>query len=411
MTAPEPNDGPGETEEARGGLGLPATLTLIAALVAVTAGAVVLIFRTEPTPERGGATKQTAMLVEVTRAEGGTFRPRFRATGTVRPAREVILRPRVEGRVVERAPSLDPGATVTAGETLVRLDPADYENTLAERESALRQARAELALERGRQTVAEAEVDLFEGTLGGDSRALALREPQLRAARARVAAAEAAVAQARLELERTTVTAPFDAHVLSRDVAVGSRVAAGDRLARLVGVARYWVEATVPVERLRWLRFPQDGERPGARARIRDRSAWPADVHRTGRLERVIGRLEDDTRLARVLITVPDPLARKADKPRLLVNGYVHVRIRGRPLADVVRLDRDLLRQEETVWVMADGELAIHEVTIATRDAEHVYIRDGLDAGERVVTSDLATIRDGAPLRLRGAGDDGEAGS
>jgi len=113
-----------------------------------------------------------------------------------------------------------------------------------------------------------------------------------------------------------------------------------------------------------------------------------------------------------VLVAVDDPLAQteaNAGKPRLMLDSYVQTRIRGRPLRGVVRLDRDLLRQNQTVWVMQDGELAIREVAIVALDSDYAYIRDGLSAGERVVVSDLATIKEGAPLRLRdGAGGGGQ---
>ena len=74
-----------------------------------------------------------------------------------------------------------------------------------------------------------------------------LREPQRLAAEARVQSARAAVEQARVDLGRTVIRAPFDAQVLSREVEIGSQVSPGDPLARLVGVDRYWVEIS-----LRW---------------------------------------------------------------------------------------------------------------------------------------------------------------
>jgi multidrug efflux pump subunit AcrA (membrane-fusion protein) len=192
--------------------------------------------------------------------------------------------------------------------------------------------------------------------------------------------------------------------VLSRAVNVGSQVAAGDELARLVGAQTYWVEATLPLSQLRWLEFPpEEGSGEASRVRVRQRGAWAPDSHRTGRLLRLIGEVDGETRMARLLVAVADPLAQEAahsGKPRLMLGSYVQARIRGRPLSDVVRLDRDLLRRDRTVWVMADGELAIRDVDIAVLDRTHAYIRAGLRPGERVVTSELATVEDGAPLRL-----------
>jgi RND family efflux transporter MFP subunit len=390
--------------------GWKAPLLLSLAVLLAAAAALAAIFLTEPTARREGATKETAMLVRVVPAEAGIYRPTITATGSVRPVREIVLRPRVASEVTAIAEAFDPGGRVAKGETLLRLDPSDFRHRLRQRRGDLREARAELALERGRQAVAEQEYRLLGEELSGVNRDLVLRQPQLRAARSRVETAQAAVDQAELDLSRTTITAPFDAHILTREVDVGSQVSAGDRLARLVGVDAYWVEATVPVAKLPWLALPEDGE-PGARVRVRDRGAWPEGQFRAGRLYRLIGSLGERTRLARVLARIPDPLAREAEGPRLLIGAYVHTRIRGRPLEGVVRLEREHLRKDDTVWVMADGELDIRAVEVVLRDANYAYIREGLSGGERVVVSDLATVKQGAPLRLAedsGAGGGGE---
>jgi hypothetical protein len=123
---------------------------------------------------------------------------------------------------------------------------------------------------------------------------------------------------------------------------------------------------------------------------------------------RLIGELEGRTRLARVLVGVDDPLARAGDtdEPRLLLGAFVEARLRARPVENVIRLDRDYVRKNDTVWVMADGRLRIAEVDIVLRDARYAYIRAGIDADARVVTTNLATVIDGARLRLRGEGDD-----
>ncbi len=386
-----------------GRFGWKAGLAVCGAIAAAGAGAVALIFATEPTAQRAGATKETAMLVDVVAAEAGDYRPTIVATGTVRPAREIVLRPRVEGQVIDHAPALSPGGVVAQGSALVRLDPADYRQTLQQRRNALEEAQAELRIERGRQEVAQKEFQLIDQSLSADNKALVLREPQLDAAQSRVASAQAALERARLQLARTTIEAPFDAQVIERQVDVGSQVAAGDALARLVGVERYWVEATVPVSKLRWLDFSEQRPDKGTPVRVHNRGAWGDGVHRQGHLYRLVGTLDEGTRMARVLITVADPMARDAagdDAPRLLLGSYVEARMAGERLRDVVRLSRDYIRGDGTVWVMADGELVIRDVAIAVSDQEYAYIRSGLEAGERVVTSSLATIEEGAPLRV-----------
>lgn len=382
------------------------TFLICILILLLGAGATAVIFFTEPKAVRETATKETAMLVEVAAVKRGTYRPTIVAMGSVAPEQEIILSPRIRGEVVARAPAFTPGGRVAEGETLLRIDPADYRNTLQERQSALERAVADLNIEMGRQDVALQDYRILDEELADEKKSLVLRTPQLKTARAQVRAARAAVEQARLELERTTIGAPFDAHILSREVNVGSQVAPGDRLGHLVGVETYWVEATVPIAKLRWITFPGAKGEKGAPVRIHNRGVWPEDTWREGYVDSLIGALDQQTRLARVLVAVPDPLALRpeaAQKPPLIIGTFLDAHIQAEEIADVVRLERDYLRQEDTVWVMNEGKLNIREVDIVFRDARYAYIVTGLQEGEQVVTSNLATVTEGARLRIAGA--------
>ncbi len=400
----------GETGQRGGGVAR-VILSLVACtlLIGGAAGASYLIFSSEPEAQQEGATRRTAALVETITADRGAYRPRLEVLGRVEPARDIILSPRVSGQIIDLRPRFVPGGLVEKGEPLLQIDPADFERVLTARRGELRQVQAELAIEQGRQLVARREFELLGEEIDPESRALVLREPQIESIRARLQAAQAAVEQAQLDLDRTTVEAPFDAQILTRTANVGSQVAPGDPLGRLVGVEEYWVMATIPLRDLRWLRFAdrEEGDGTGSPVRVRHRTAWGPGAHREARLTRLIGTVDDQTRLARVLVSVPDPLARKTDGPPLILGTIVQLEIEGRALEDVVRLDRDYLRQNDTVWVMADEKLEIREADVAFRDAEHAFIRTGVEGGEHVVTTSLATVTDGLPLRRAGDPDSG----
>jgi RND family efflux transporter MFP subunit len=379
--------------------------------LAILGGAAFLlytIFTTEPTAKKGGATKKTAMLVDVVEVDRGSYRPQIVAQGTVEPARDIELRPQVGGKVTSVADELTPGGHVEAGERLLQIEAQDFRNTLAQRKSELRQAETELAVERGRHDAAKAEYDyLSEKDLPPKNKSLLLREPQLEAAKQRVNAAKAAVDQARLNLRRTSVEAPFDAKIVRRDVNLGSQISPSDSIARLIGTETYWVGVELPLSKLRYVSVDR-AEDEGSIVEIRNRQAWPADSHRSGRLYKKVGVLDEDTRMARVLAAIPDPLALEDDKPELVVGEFVEVTIAGNEMKDAVRLDRDYVREDETVWVMEDEKLRIRDVDIAVRDARYAYITDGLADGAKVVTTNISTVTDGAALRLDGAGQGSE---
>jgi RND family efflux transporter MFP subunit len=360
-----------------------------------------VIYSTEPVAQSEAATRKSAALVEVTRVKRGDYRPRLEVLGVVEPARELMLRPRVSGQIVRMDPGFLPGGLVDEGQELVGIDPADYEQMLTMMRSEHRQVQAELAIEEGRQAVARQEFDLLGEEIDDDNRSLVLREPQIEAIRARLEAAEAAVRQAELDLERTSVRVPFDAQVMTRSVNLGSQIGSSDEIAHLVGTDEYWVMASVPLRDLPWIRFDETGN-AGASVRVHHEAAWLAGVYREGNVARLMGTVDNQSRLAKVLISIPDPLAQETEGPRMILGTIVELEIEGELIREVVRLDRQYLRQNDTVWVKSEGQLDIRQAEVVYRDAEYAYIRSGLEAGDEVVTTSLATVSQGLALRLEG---------
>lgn len=389
-------------------------MAILIAGIAITT----LIFSTEPEAKTEGASIETAMLVDVITVKVGSYEPTISATGTVQPVEDITLSPLVSGQIINRDPAFTPGGFVKKNQPLLQIDPSDYRNTLELRKSELLQSKTTLDTEMGRQQIAEQDLMLItndslfkDNPLSADERQLILRQPQLNAVKATIVGAKASVDQAQLNLERTTIRAPFDAHILSQNVTAGSQVGPGDDLGRLVGTEYYWVTATVPVSKLQWLHFPENDKDRGSDVLIKNSTAWPEEQYREGYLDKEIGALDGQTRLARVLVKVADPLAKKTDlegKPKLMIGTFVEVDIQANKLDNVVRLSRDYIRSNETVWVMKEGKLEIREVDIVLTDNDYAYIHKGLEEGEQIVITDLSTVSNGIGLRTRSEGSEKE---
>lgn len=380
-------------------------LMICAGILLIAAAVTFIIFITEPSVSPEGATRETAMLVDVEQVQKGNYQPVIVATGNVQPVEDVMISAQVGGQVIHRTPEFLPGGFVKKGEILLQIDPSDYRNTLELRKSELLQRETDLDVEMGRQEVAQQDLELVGiDTLSTEHQSLVLRQPQLNAVRATVKAADAAVNQAELDLSRTTIKAPFDAHILSQNVTIGSQVSPGDDLGRLVGTKNYWVTLTVPVSKLQWLTFPGSDEEKGSPVKIRNNSAWPEGNFREGYLNKQVGALDDQTRLARVLVKIPDPLAKETENeglPELIIGAFVEAQVKGQEIKDVVRLNRDYVRTNQTVWVMQEGKLSIKEVNIVLTDAEYAYISEGLNDEDQVVITNLSTVAEGIRLRTQ----------
>jgi len=431
-----------------------------------------------------------ATLVETRRAQRTTHPVVVHAMGTVIPAQSIKLAARVGGEVVETATNFLPGGRFSAGDPLLKIDPADYELaaqqaaaelqrrqaelaqrdndvklkqldltlqdiaierskvTVRQRETQVVRAESALALEQGQQAVARREYALLGEAIAEGDRELVLRAPQLLAARADieaattlkeiaetdveaaeasrqatevtcqtaaasreaaaaiVASAEASVRKAQLDLERTVVKAPFNALVADRSVDVGSQVSPGSTLASLVGTDEYWIQVSVPVDQLKWIDIPGVNGDIGSTVRVYHSMAWGEDVSRTGTVKQLMTELEPQGRMARLLVSVPDPLGTDAvdgEGTQLILGSYVRVRIDGRDVENVVQVPRTALRDGKLVWVAKeDRTLDIRRVSVVWGSTDHVYISDGVEDGDELIVSDLGTPVQGMALRKPG---------
>jgi RND family efflux transporter MFP subunit len=379
-------------------------LTGVLPVLVLTVGVTlaVILVRTSPrsTPR---PPQRTARLVEVLPVEMKAQSTALQAFGTVRPAREVTVYPRVAGEIIDISPSLIPGGRFDGGEMLLTIDPIDFQLQVRQRQADVAAARANLSLEMGQQAVALREYELLGETISEENRDLVLRKPQLAQAQATLSASESALDLAELDLERTTVTAPFNATVRTRNVNKGMQVSTVTELVTVTGSDEYWVELTLPVSQLKWVRVPRHEQEEGSRVHIRSQASTGEAGHRDGVILRLLPDLEPDGRLARLLVSVMDPLAllpKNAGKPPLILGDYVSAEIVGIGLPRAVSLDRRFFRDGDYVWLMnADHQLELRPVEVAFRSVDTLLVTAGLDTGEKVITTDLPAAVEGMALR------------
>jgi RND family efflux transporter MFP subunit len=373
-------------------------------VVVLAAGVAVAFWLMETSPQAKPRPKaQNATLVAVRTVDYGARQTVVSGMGTVAAARNVALKPEVSGKIVELSPNMIPGGLFRKGETLLKIDPTDYRLTVRQLATDVAKAESDLQIEQGNQLVAQKEYKLLGQTVSDVEKALMLRQPQLENLRATLEAAQAKLEQARFDLARTTIEAPFNAVVQSHAVDVGAQASESTVLATLVGTDAYWVEVSVPVSQLQWIQIPQTEGDQGALVRVYDSAAWGDGVFRQGRVVRLEADLEEQGRMARLLVRVEDPLSLSPDntgQPRMLIGSYVRVEIEGQPVASAASIDREFIRNGSDVWIMEDdGNLSIRTVEIAFRGTDRVLVTSGIAPGENLVVSDLAAPVEGMLLR------------
>lgn len=342
-------------------------------------------------------------------------------SGTVRPSAEIDVVPQVSGSIVWVDPGFQSGGRTAAGDTLFRIEEVDYRYRVQEAEASLAASQLALLREEEQASIARAQHELYtarKGNASSDDNAnpLALRDPQLKAARAALNRDEARLAEANLALSRTHVTAPFDGFVQEESVDVGQIVAAGQPVARVFAADA--VEVVVPLSDSDaalipglWSLSAGDGNRSvGARviARFGEGSyVW------SGYVDRSEPYLDRQTRTIDVIVRVPDPFrsGQPADEtagpggsPPLLVGKYVEVEINGLERDDYCLVPRAALQSGNEVWIVRDGG-AVHivPVQVLQRTGDKVYVTGDLENGQAVITGGIRFTTEGMRVQTETA--------
>ncbi len=374
-------------------------------LAVIVAGSFLSIWIIETGPQaKPHPQTRNATLVAVRTVDYSPRQTVVSGMGTVIAARNVELKPQVSGEIISLNPNLVPGGYFQKGEILLRIDPTDYRLTVRERAADVAKAESDLELEQGNQLVAKKEYALLGETVSDQERSLMLRRPQLESLQASLESAQAKLDKARVDLARTEIKAPFNAVIQSRDVSLGTQASESSVLATLVDTDAYWVEVSVPVSQLRWIQIPQTRKDQGALVRIYDTAAWGDTVFRQGRVIRLKSELESQGRMARLLIQVTDPLSLEpghADKPQMLIGSYVRVEIQGNAVASAAVIEREFIRNGNSVWVMTpEKTLAVRPVEIAFRGADRLLVTGGIISGEKLIITDISSPVEGMSLRV-----------
>lgn len=338
-----------------------------------------------------------AKMVRTITPEPRTQRISLTAHGELIPARRVVMEPEVRGRIVRQHQLLIPGGRIPKGTELFAVDDTLGKLDLRSAAAAIKRADADLFEAKRRYNEAKR---LADENITSQTE-LAAREAEVAVEQAELEQFQTVHDRAQEMLRRYTVKAPFNALVIEEAVEIGQQVDPGFAAATLVGADEFWVRVAVPVDQLRWIRLPKDGE-PGALARVFLETGGEQPAERHGRVIRLLGDMERTGRMARVLVSIQDPLRPKPgeNSTPFLLGSYVRVEIDAGELEDVLTIERAALRDGDRIWVAdANGELQIREAQVRWQQGETVFIDNPLQAGDALIVSSLRVALPGMKVQ------------
>jgi membrane fusion protein (multidrug efflux system) len=208
----------------------------------------------------------------------------------------------------------------------------------------------------------------------------------LERAQAAARSAEAALGVLRLQIERTTVRAPFAGVIGQRLVSLGDYVTSATPLLTLHTVDPQQVVLAVPERHAAQLSPGQTTDFTVA--------SQPGRVF-TAQVDFVDPVIHPETRTIQVKARAPNRDG--ALRPGMFVEANVATATRGGAI--VVPEDAvQPLRTTNVVWAVVNGQAARREVTLGTRSQGFVEVLSGVNSGELVVVGGLERMMEGMPL-------------
>jgi RND family efflux transporter MFP subunit len=354
----------------------------------------------EQAPSTDGDKKGRAAPVEVAPIEQGPIVLRRTFSGALEPRAQFVVAPKVAGRVERLRVNI--ADTVTRGQVVAELDNDEFVQAVA-------QARADLEVARANRAEAASALEIAERDL---ARAAKLRERgvasevqydaaradqlakkvQLEAAGARISRARASLEAANIRLGYTTITADWSGGDVERVVAEryideGQTVSANTELLLIVELQP--INGVIYVSEGDYARL-----RTGQEVTL-GTDAYPGETFR-GRIERIAPVFRQETRQARVELTIENPERRL--KPGMFIRAEI---VLDRRAEATIVPEKALVRRDDVTGVFLVAEdgrsVAWRPVRVGIREGDKVQV-EGEGLSGRVVTLGQQLVEDGSAI-------------
>lgn len=381
--------------------------TLLPVIVlAVLGGIAWLITANPPEPARRAPGNGGVLVVEAMQLRSQDYQIQLQSYGTVQPRTRSRLVSQVSGQIVSVNDAFRDGGFFELGDELLSIDPRDYQADVKIAMAALLDAKQMLVEAQARSEQANRDWQRLGNT--GEPPPLVLRTPQLEAARARVASAEAGVRKAQLDLERTTIKAPFAGRVLTQNADIGQVVSANTQLGEIYSTDVIEIRLPLRNTDLNFVDLPErlrfaDTVEPALvdvelRSELNTSQTWDAKLVRTE------GAIDIASRQLHVVAQIKDPYGAGAnDRAPLKIGQYVTAQIAGKTISNALVIPNETIYQGSYVYTVSDGALARREITITWQNDTEALVGNGLNAGDFLVTTSLGQVASGTRVSIAGA--------
>ena len=371
---------------------------LIAAIVIITIIIIWLLLLTKPQPE--AKLEQLSLIkVSLSQVYEREVQPFEQVTGRLQPVKTAQIRYEVAGKVIVR--KVEPGENVSTGTVLMNLDNADYRDQLQQVEAELvieeksvgrdkdllKYAQKSLELQRqeeqrlqslvGRSLIAQSQLDNARQRVFDLQAEVARLGYSVATNDARVRMKKAQRDIAKRNLERTTLSAPFDGVVNEVFIDEGDYVNVNQAVLTLVDTSEFDVQLDVRGEVIAELALKQQvdvviNEVVGKGEIV----ALQLDPDMNTNTHKVRVRVPNENAQAGLLAIVSLPLSARANSKLIPVPAVLN------------------LHGKAYVFTIEEGVVKQTLVRLGRRIGDEVVVLDGLSVGQKIVARDVNSLLD-----------------
>jgi RND family efflux transporter MFP subunit len=391
-------------------------LILIIALVAGSVALASYLIKTKPEP-RKRVRSPTIPVVEIMTPQAQSFTQKINSSGSVEANRSTNIIAEVSGKVTQENKAFQEGNYFRKGQHLLSIDNTNYKNAIIIASAEVSQRELELKTEQNLANLAVRDFQL----LGNNRRPneIASRKPHIAATLANLQASKIRLQQARDDLNKTRVLAPYEGRLLTRSVDIGQFVTPGTLLGQVYSTDYVEVRLPLSLADYEQLKLPENfrnqqsktnTDKPEVKfaARYGNKSyEW------TGRVVRASPAMDARTRQISVIAQIEDPFTKKSgsDAPPIKIGQFLQAEIIGTTLRNVFVIPTAATRQNREVMIYDEGKVRILPIEVLASDKDKLVIaEDSLPALAKLIVTPMPSAKDGMTVRLPGEGKKGGEG-
>jgi multidrug efflux pump subunit AcrA (membrane-fusion protein) len=374
-------------------------LRIISPLFIITFFALVCyaIFASPPQSKRN-AVKLIAPSVGVVTTKPMDHPVTIAAQGLIiAPHRAISLMPQVSGLIVNTHQNFIPGGLIPAGNHIVQIEQTDFKILLNEAQAKLSLAIASLTIEQGRQRLAKKEFALNDTNFvdDGENKALALRAPQLKQAQAKVQLAKNDVSKAQISLQRTNLSLPYDARVLSITTTTGEFIGLQKTIAVLTKANERWLELKFPAKYIDRLRAKTAKSKGSLVTFTLNNKSYQGEVIS------LLADLVNSTKMSGAIVEVKslNPNADQQYKTSLIIGTHISATIAAGIINKAYSIPRRSFINNKQVYVVDKNQQLQSRIAALKWEFDNKAIVDiDLEENDQIVTNQIFGIVPGSKV-------------